>query len=1047
MYKSRRSGYAHGSLWLNFPSLPVLRFPLLLAMVFSLASLSGCGAGRFLQCGASSTCPSGITPVATSQTIQMQSATYSVAESANNVVLTVTRVGGSVGATSVAYSTSNSTAVSGTAFTGTTGTLSWADGDGAAKTITIAITDQQLTQGSQAFTVTLSSALGSATLGTVSSAIVTILDNDASSGNSSGNPAGFVQFASSSYSASATAASVALTVTRTNGTSGAISVQYRTVDGTAAAGSVYRATTGTLNWADGDGASKTITVPLLAQTPFTGTENFAVILGDTTGGGSLGNPSTSVVTLSSTNGPVSLTIDNQRGIRIRVTNSSKFSATITGAPSSSINWTLNGVLNGNAQLGTITPNSDGSITYTAPAVVPTPNNVLILTATSATSPVATDSREIVVLNPIPTLTGITPQTTNPGSVTVNLTGLNFLPTALFYVNGTATPVTWVSPTQLTASLSLNTPGNYLLQVANPDPGYSATGEVDLMVNGTPPATPLTPQAASRFLDQATFGATSGDIQHLSNIGYQAWLNEQFALPNVSHVPYIDQELQVDVPPICAANDVKCNTALYQTTNDNDGIAQSFFIQAVTGQDQLRQRVAYSLSQFLVISNNNGSATMQQPRGFGNYLDVLENDSFGNFRKLLEDVTLNAQMGQFLSTLGNEGQNAAAHADENYAREVMQLFTIGLYQLNADGTNKLDGSGNLIPTFGNADVEGLASVFTGFSYNVPVGAPDNYTPNDSVDWSNGSSNVGSMVGFELLPMKSYASHHATSAKSFLGVTIPASSSSDPNGDLKIALDTLFNHPNLPPFVCKQLIQHMVTSNPSPAYVARVTKVFQDDGTGVRGNMQAVISAILLDPEATNAAAAYSNPQAGKVRESLIRYLEWARAFSAQSYTGGFEIGSPEGRQYGLGEMALRSPSVFNWFQPGYVPPNTSISAAGLVSPELQMTDVVSVVGYINYMEDAVGADSSSFNNYGLDVFSTYSAELPLASDPQKLLDHINLLLLAGSMSADLQQRILTAINSVVIPNNGVQNDLNYALITRVRLAVFLTVSSPEFAAQK
>ncbi len=1010
-----------------------------LTLLCALSALTGCGTGVISACLVSaSSCSTGTgsTTGATSATIQIQNATYSVSEGAGSVVLSVTRVGSATGAASATFSTANGTALSGVAYTSASGTLTWADGDSTAKTITVGIADQSLSQGNQTFTVTLNGVTGSATLGTVNSATVTILDNDVLPG--------FVQFSAPAYSASASAASVPLTVTRTNGTTGAVTVQYQTVDGTATAGKAYASTTGTLTWADGDSSSKTILVPLVTQAPFTGSETFAVTLSNLTGDGSLGSPSTSVVTLSSNNGPVSLMINNLTGIRIRVNNTSTFSATLTGASNSAINWQLNGVLNGNAQLGTITPNSDGSITYTAPAVVPTPN-VLTLTASSVMSPAATDSREIVVLNPVPTLTAITPQTTNPGSVPVTLTGSNFLSSALFYVNGAPTPVTWVSPTQLTANLNLNTAGNYLLQVANPDPGYSATGQLELTINGNPPPVPVTPEAASRFLDQATFGATPGDIQNLSNIGYQAWLNQQFALPNVSHVPYINQELQVDVPPACAPTDVKCNTALYQTSTDDNGIAQSFFIQAVTGQDQLRQRVAYSLSQFLVISNS-GGATFWQARGFGAYLDVLENDAFGNFRTLLQDVTLNAQMGQFLNVLGNEGQNPNIHPDENYAREVMQLFTIGLYQLNPDGTNKLDPTGNLIPTYGNADVQGLASVFTGFSYNVPAGAPDNYTPNDNVDWNNGNSNVGSMVGFELLPMKSYPSHHSTAEKDFLGVTIPASPVSDPDGDLKIALDTIFNHPNLPPFVCKQLIQHMVTSNPSPAYVQRVAQVFVDDGTGVRGNMQAVITAILLDPEAMNATAAYSNPQAGKIRESLIRYLEWARAFSAQSYTGVFEIGSPENNQYGLGEMALRSPSVFNWFQPSYIPPNTTISAAGLVSPELQMTDVVSVVGYMNYMEDVVAADSTSYTTGGSDVFSSYSAEVPLANNPQQLINHISLLLLAGNMSADLQQEILTAVNSVGLPTNGTQDAMNQALLLRVKIAVFLTISSPEFAAQ-
>jgi len=752
-------------------------------------------------------------------------------------------------------------------------------------------------------------------------------------------------------------------------------------------------------------------------------------------------------------------IQRENGASVRVNDTLKFSTTVTGTTNTGVTWQLNGNTQGNSQIGTFVVNTDGSVTYTAPAVVPTPNTVT-LTATSVDNPADEDNRLIEILNPIPTLASVTPSTTNPGTTTFVLNGTNFLSNSQLLVNGAPVSVSYKSSGQLTASLSLPTPGPYYFQVANPDPGYAPTVQFPVTVSGTPPAPQVTPAAASRFLDQATFGATPADIQNLSNIGYQAWFTQQFNTAAVSHVPYIQQELIRDTDPgtfqgtyaepgvaTCAPTDQPCNYYMYQYPNGNisDGIFQSFFMQAVNGKDQLRQRVAYSLSQFLVISNNNGGATHFQPRGFGAYLDVLENDAFGNFRTLLQDVTLNAQMGQFLSIQGNEGQIQGAHPDENYAREVMQLFTIGLYKLNMDGTLQVDGSGNPIPTYGLPDVEGLASVFTGFSYNVPAGAPDNYTPNASVDWSNGSSNVGPNVGFELLPMKSYPTHHSTAEKDFLGVVIPAGQG-DPDADLKVALDTLFNHPNTPPFVCKQLIQHMVKSDPSPAYVQRVATVFVNDGTGVRGNMQAVIKAILLDPEATNAAAAYSNNQSGKVRESLIRYLEWARAFNAQSYTGVFEIGTPEAPDYGLGEMALRSPTVFNWFTPGYVPPNTSISQAGLVAPELQMTTVVATTGYLNYMENAVGASSASFDQGGPDVYSNYVDEIPLANNPQQLINHLSLLLLGGNMSSTLQGELLTAINSVAIPSGGDQADINQALLTRVQVAVFITVASPEFAAQ-
>jgi len=261
-------------------------------------------------------------------------------------------------------------------------------------------------------------------------------------------------------------------------------------------------------------------------------------------------------------------------------------------------------------------------------------------------------------------------------------------------------------------------------------------------------------------------------------------------------------------------------------------------------------------------------------------------------------------------------------------------------------------------------------------------------------------------------------------------------------LKIALDTIFNHPNLPAFFSKQMIQHLVTSNPSPAYINRVAQVFKDDGTGVRGNLQAVITAILLDAEARDTAAATANPQYGKVREPVLRYTEWARAFTAQSATGSYNLDSTEDPIYGLGEMWLRSPTVFNWFSPGYTPPGTTIATDSLLAPETQITNVSTVVGFINYMQNAIGATATQ----GPDIFSTYAEEMRLASKPDQLMDRINLLLMAGQMSNSLYSAIETAVTSIPIPA-GDQTAINAALLSRVQTAIYLTVASPDFAAQQ
>ncbi len=732
-------------------------------------------------------------------------------------------------------------------------------------------------------------------------------------------------------------------------------------------------------------------------------------------------------------GQVVLTLQPANGTDVRVSNKLNIGLTVMGTDNPAVTLQVNGVPGGNAQIGTVVSNADGSITYTAPPVVPTPSNIVQLTVVSVDNPAVSITRDISVLNPIPILSSATPMTFNVGPATVTVQGQSFISGAQVLQNGVAVPTTFNSGGQLTASLNLTEPGNLDLQVLNPNPGPATSADLIAQVNGTPPVPVVTPEDASRFLEQATFGATDADIHQVSLIGFQPWLNQQFNMPQVPQEPVVEQALILNNPP-CVANNVKCNAALFVQNTQDEGLVQNaFWQQSLTGSDELRERVKYALSELYVISGQN-FAVQNMPRGEANYYDLLGTDAFGNFRQLLQDVTLNPMMGQFLSMQGNDKGNATTDPDENYAREVMQLFTIGLYQLNDDGTQKLDTTGQPIPTYSNTDVMGLAAVFTGFSWGVPGNSSD-------TAWSNCCIYVGPGYGEDILPMQSFPSHHSTVEKDFLGVTIGASGSPDPNGDLKIALDTLFNHPNLPAFFSKQMIQHLVTSNPSPAYVGRVAAVFKDNGQDVRGDMKAVITAILMDPEARDSAGDFSNPQYGKVREALLRYTEWARAFTAQSRTGSYYLGTTEDPIWGLGQMWLRSPTVFNWFAPGYVPPGTSIEQAGLVAPEMQMTNVSSVVGYLNYMQNAIGSDA----NNGVDVFSSYDTELGLAATPDALLDRINLLLMAGEMDSTLRSEILNAVSAIPIPT-GDQHAINAALEARVQTAVYLTMASPSFCAQ-
>lgn len=734
-------------------------------------------------------------------------------------------------------------------------------------------------------------------------------------------------------------------------------------------------------------------------------------------------------------GQVVLTLYAGEGADVRVNNPLHFSLTVNGTVNTAVTLQLNGIANGNAQIGTVVANSGGDITYTAPAVVPSPSNVVQLKITSVDNPAVSITQNIAVLNPIPILNAATPMTFNvaPPTTTVTLTGSRFINGAQVLMNGAPQPTTFNSGTQLTATLSPTQPGTLDLQVLNPSPGPSTSADLIAQVNGTPPVPIVTPQDAARFLDQATFGATDDSIHHLSMIGFQPWLKEQFALPQTPQEPNVEAAVILNNPP-CASGDVKCNAALFVQNSQNEFLVQgSFWQQALAGNDQLRQRVAYTLSEMFVISSAADFQIQSMPRGEANYLDLLGKDAFGNFRTLLEDVTLNPMMGQMLSMLHNDKGNANTDPDENYAREIMQLFTIGLYQLNDDGSVKLGATGQPIPTYSNADVQGLAAVFTGFSWNIPGN-------NTETAWSDCCAYVGPGYGEELLPMQSFANHHSTAQKQFLGVTI-AAGGPNPEGDLKTALDTLFNHANLPPFFCKQMIQHLITSNPSPAYISRCSAVFKDNGLGVRGDLKAVLTEILLDSEARASATDFSNPKYGKVREALLRYTEWARAFSAQSRTGSYGIGSTEDPIWGLGQMTLRSPTVFNWFAPGYVPPGTSIEAAGLVAPEMQMTNVSSVVGYLNFMQDSIGSDDVN----GFDIFASYATEIGLANNPTALLDRINLLLMAGEMDSTLYNQILGAITAIPIPT-GNQAAINAALANRARTAIYLTMASPAFNAQ-
>jgi len=435
---------------------------------------------------------------------------------------------------------------------------------------------------------------------------------------------------------------------------------------------------------------------------------------------------------------------------------------------------------------------------------------------------------------------------------------------------------------------------------------------------------------------------------------------------------------------------------------------------VNAPDQLRQRVAFALSETMVASAN-GSGMYQHPEALATYWDLLANDAFGNFRQLIEDVTLNPAMGDYLDMVHNDKPNPRKNTEpnENYAREIMQLFTIGLYKLNQDGSQQLDGNGQPISTYDQDVVEGYAHVFTGW-YWYQSGTPT---------WNYVAPNYRQ-------PMLAFPEHHDTGAKLILnGVTLPAGMTQAQ--DLQAGLDAIFNHPNVGPFVAKRLIQHLVTSNPSPAYIARVSAAFANNGHGVRGDMKAVIKAILLDPEARSSSGATSSNSFGHQREGLVRLTNVYRAFNASAASGKLVVNNA---YFNFGEAPLYASSVFNFFSPFYSQVGP-IQNAGLVAPEFQITTDTTVITSANRIRSLVYQQPSSGNPDA--IVLDLSPQTALASNPAALVDSLNTLLMSGQMSSSMRSIVINAVTQIPAANT----------LERAQTAVHLIVTSPEFVIEK
>jgi hypothetical protein len=619
-----------------------------------------------------------------------------------------------------------------------------------------------------------------------------------------------------------------------------------------------------------------------------------------------------------------------------------------------------------ATAGTIT---SGGL-YTAPSAM-TVTGKDTVTATGAGGSVS--ATVTLISNVPPTISNVTPATLPIGPFSMTIAGTGFIPTSTVMLGTTAlTVAAGGTTTSLTVSGFGSTPGLLNLTVAN---GPVASQPVPVQVGLSNPL--VSAAAARRFLEQAAFGPTPNDALHVQQVGFQGYLNEQFALPRVSN---------------------------FNGLGSQGGMPTYFIANAVTNSDQLRQRVGFALSQIFVTSLNK----LIWNDYMIPYQQMLMDDAFTNYRQLLYDVTLSPAMGQFLDMANNGKANPATGsvANENYAREIMQLFSLGTAMLNPDGTVQLDANNIPVPTYIQTNITELARVFTGWTY-----AP---APGGSVIWNAYQNTNG--------PMVPYAPQHDTGAKNLLlGYVSPAGISAQQ--DLNNALDNIFNHPNIGPFVAKNLIQHLVKSNPSPAYVQRVAAVFADNGVGVRGDMKAILTAILLDPEARgNDAGGNDQVTDGHLQEPALFIAGLIRAFGGTASTQNYFAWDLTN----LSQDLYNPASVFNFFSPSYRAPGTG----GLYGPEFQIDSPNTSIYRSNLVN---GIFASSWNNpvqgYGPGTGVDFTPFVALASNPAGLVSALDLTLTHGTMPAGMKSIITTAVT----------NDSN-GNVSRVQTGIILIATS-------
>ena len=540
-------------------------------------------------------------------------------------------------------------------------------------------------------------------------------------------------------------------------------------------------------------------------------------------------------------------------------------------------------------------------------------------------------------------------------------------------------------------------------------------------------------SANRFLTQATFGPTTEVVNLVVNQGLSQWFVDQLAI----EPSYIMPTLQ--------------EFAAFGLTDEDDpnvlhlhANTFGFWRNAIAGPDQLRQRLAFALSELLVVSMGGGEVLTDIPEAVAYYQDLLIEHAFGNYRDILQAVTYSPAMGYFLTYLGSEkgDPETGRMPDENYARELLQLFTIGVVELGLNGKPRVDDLGNPLETYDNRDITGLARVFTGLHIDEVDEDDDQPT-----DWAR--------------PMVFDDDLHSDREKSFLGLTIPANTSGADS--INLALDHIFNHRNLAPFVGEQIIQRLVKSNPSRGYVKRVSKAFESGyfqlpdgqwvGTGLRGDMTALLAAVLFDQEARSIQLA----RGGKIREPLLRFTHWARAFKVENVTPEYtELLWDTSFSHALAQHPYQASSVFNFFRPGYVAPGTKSGSRGLRTPEMQLVNAGTIPAYANFMMYFVNAENQYLDIDELqeiyddeaiplnpeDALSSfipdYSVELGLVDDPVALVEHLNQLLTYGTLSDSTRQRMINALNKI-----DVEEDEEEGHWYRVTLAILMLMTSPDY----